>query len=124
MQDRETIQAPATDSPWFWFGIFLSGALVALTLTVPKYQWRQPQIERIYQARERSGMTISSHDGPQPLSTTGNPLITLKPLMWMLFFVIMVSTAVFWIQWWGQRRHRWSRVASDEKATQTPSPPN
>lgn len=85
-----------TDSPWLWLAIFLVGGIVALFLTAPKYSWRQPQIEREYQARERSGTTISAHDGPAPLSQTGNPMLTLRPLLNMLAIALVICTLAFW----------------------------
>ena len=88
---------PPTDSPWFWLVIFLVGGIVALFLTAPKYSWRQPQLERQYQARERQGVTISTHEGPQPLSQTGNPMLTLRPLVRMLAIALILSTIVFWV---------------------------
>ena len=88
--------ASPTDSPWLWLAIFLVGGIVALFLTAPKYSWRQPQIERAYQARERSGVTISAHDGPAPLSQPGNPMLTLRPLVAMLLIALAICTLAFW----------------------------
>jgi hypothetical protein len=88
--------ATGTDSPWLWLAVFLVGGIVALFLTAPKYSWRQPQIEREYQARERAGVAISAHDGPAPLSRSGNPMFTLRPLLWLLLVALMISTLAFW----------------------------
>lgn len=87
-----------TDSAWFWLAFFLVGAIVALFLTAPKYSWRQPQIEREYQARERSGLAISPPEGPTPLSQTGSPMLTLRPLLVIFTLALIVSTLVFWIR--------------------------
>ena len=94
--DSESPQAP-TDSPWLWLAIFLVGAVVALFLTAPKYSWRQPQLEREYQARERQGLTIPAHDGPQPLSQSGDPMLTLRPLLRFFVIALVVSSVVFWV---------------------------
>ncbi|HEY6565225.1 MAG TPA: hypothetical protein VIY86_12045, partial [Pirellulaceae bacterium] len=75
---------PVTDSPWLWLGVFLMGAMLALVLSQPKFQWRQPQIERQFQARERSGQAVSQGGGPRELSQTGNPMISLRPLLLLI----------------------------------------
>ena len=91
-----TQRVAATDSPWFWLSIFILGALLALLLTAPKYSWRQPQIERQFQARERSGQAVSRYEGYSPLSTPGNALLTLQPLFAFFTIALFASTIVFW----------------------------
>jgi hypothetical protein len=93
---------PLTDSPWFWLIVFTCGGLAALILTLPKYSWRQPQIERQYQAREISGMSVSPADGRQALSQPGNPMLTLQPLFQFLVITLVVYTILFW--WIRKRR--------------------
>lgn len=88
--------ASTTDSPWFWLIVFLCGALVALVLTEPKYRWRQPQLERQYQAREISGQTVAPASGRRPLSTTGHPQLTLRPLMIFLVVTLAFVTMLYW----------------------------
>ena len=86
--------------------MFVSGALIALVLAAPKYSWRQPQIERQFQARERSGRTISARGGPQPLSTTNRPLLSLRPLAILLTAVFVVAGVTFWLVRWKQVKKR------------------
>ena len=103
-------QSP-TDSPWFWLNIFVVGALAALMLTAPKYNWRQPQIERQFQARERSGHAVSAHGGYSPLSTTNNSMLTLRPFFIFFTGALVLLTIVFW----GQRIFKMqSRRSADE----------
>ncbi len=97
MQNETKQPEPLTDSPWFWLIVFLCGGLAALVLTVPKYSWRQPQIERQYQAREISGQTVSPADGRQPLSTTGNPMLTLRPLFALFAAALIISMILYWL---------------------------
>lgn len=87
-----------TDSPLFWLPVFLVGALVALVLTVPKYSWRQPQLERINQARELSGHAVSATGGPGHLPATGEARLTLRPLF--LFFGSALFLCTFGYWWW------------------------
>ncbi len=94
----------ATDSPWFWLGIFLTGALVALVLTEPKFRWRQPQLERQFQARERSGQAVSAYGGPRELSQTGQMMLTLRPLVYFLVALLAGSTISFWFARWHRAR--------------------
>lgn len=94
----EQTTSRVTDSPLFWLPIFLVGALVALLLTGPKYSWRQPQIERQFQARERSGQAVSAAGGYSPLSTENNAMLTLRPLVWLFTVLLLVATALFWLR--------------------------
>ncbi len=95
-----------TDSIWFWIPIFIVGALVALLLTQPKYSWRQPQIERQFQARERAGQSVSAHGGYAPLSTPGNSMLTLRPLLIFFSLVLFVLTLCFWLNRLARLQHR------------------
>ena len=95
--------APATDSPWFWLSMFLCFALVVLTTVGPKYLARQPQIERQYQARERSGQAVTSAEGPQPLSQPDRLIIPLRPLQWLLAALLVLATVGFWYDRWRRR---------------------
>ena len=95
--DEPAASTPVTDSPWFWLVVFLCGALVALVLAGPKFSWRQPQIERQYQARQNAGQTVSTAEADRPLSTPGNPMLTLRPLLVGLVVALVISTILFWI---------------------------
>jgi hypothetical protein len=86
------------DSPWLWFGIFGIGAILALFLTMPKFSWRQPQIERQFQARERAGQAISATGGPREISRDGHSMITLRPLVYLLASLIFLASCVFWLR--------------------------
>lgn len=103
-ESRSPQSGRATDSPWFWLGIFLAGALVALMLTEPKFRWRQPQLERQFQARERSGQAVSAYGGPRELSQTGQTMLTLRPLIYFLTALLAGSTLSFWIARWHRVR--------------------
>jgi len=87
-----------TDSPLFWLPVFLVGALLALLLTSPKYSWRQPQIERTYQARELSGHAVSASGGPGEISHSGEAKLTLRPLFLFFGVALFLTTVGFW--WW------------------------
>ena len=89
------------DSPWFWASLFCAAALVALVLADSKFRDRQSQIERQFQARERSGRTVSAQGGPAPLSTPGRSMITLRPLLLVLGVLLLVTWSV-WL--WDRRR--------------------
>jgi hypothetical protein len=86
-----------TDSPWFWLILFLCGGLIALALTGPKYSWRQPQLERQYQAREISGQSVSPAEGRQPLSQPGQPMLSLRPLTLLFAAALCVSMILYWL---------------------------
>ncbi len=98
-QHAEPVRPRSSDSPWFWASLFLTFALLALVVAGPKFRWRQPQIERQFQARERSGLSVSTRGGPGPLSTTGKPMLSLRPL----FVVLGLLLAVTWSVWLWQR---------------------
>lgn len=97
MNDQPPTREPVTDSPWFWLLLFLCGALIALMLTGPKFSWRQPQIERQYQAREIAGQTVAAAEKDRPLSTPGHPMLSLRPLTLALAAALVVSTILFWM---------------------------
>ena len=83
------------DSPWLWIAIFVCGALTALTLMSSKFQRRQLQLERQYEARQAAGQSVRDKDAGQ-LTQSGQLIITLKPLFYFLVFVLLVLTIVFW----------------------------
>jgi hypothetical protein len=87
------------DSPWFWASMFLTAALLALVLAGPKFSWRQPQIERQYQARQRSGHSVLPEKEPTPYSQSGRPMISLGPLYLVLSLLLLVT----WSVWMWQR---------------------
>jgi hypothetical protein len=104
-----------TDSPWFWLGLFLSGALVALLLTYPKYSWRQVQLEKQYQARVNSGYATEifpseESKGPAQLSKQ-NLRIPLRPLVYTLAAGVLLVSTLFW--WTQRQRGKWQGNVKD-----------
>jgi ABC-type uncharacterized transport system permease subunit len=85
----------ATDSPWLWIAIFLCGALIALALMMPKFQRRQLQLERQYEARQAAGQSIRDEDASET-TQSGELIITLTPLVYLLALLVFVTTIVFW----------------------------
>lgn len=109
-------QAKPTDSAWFWASVFLCGAAVALLLSEPKYSWRQPQIERQYQARQRSGVTIAAPDDPTELSQTGKPtIVSLRPLKIGIVLAILITSIWFWT-WRALSWRAWQRRTSSAES--------
>ncbi len=95
----------ATDSPWLWIAIFLSGALIALALMMPKFQRRQLQLERQYEARQAAGQSIRDEDASEA-TQSGQLIITLRPLFYLLALLVFTTTIVFWS---GRIRRRFRR---------------
>lgn len=89
------------DSPWLWIALFVCGALIALTLITSKFQQRQYQLERQYEARQAAGQSVRDEDASQA-TQSGQLVITLKPLFYFLVLVLLVLTIVFWS---GRIRH-------------------
>ncbi|MDX1945478.1 MAG: hypothetical protein SFU86_08715 [Pirellulaceae bacterium] len=100
-----------TDSPWFWAYLFGTAALVALALAGPKFAARQAQIEREFQGRERAAQNLGGQEPSLPMSTTGQTLITLRPLF---IGMAILTTAAWCLYWWSWRR---SQPATSEPAT-------
>ena len=90
-----------TESPWLWVAIFAGGAIVSLLLATPKYQWRQPQLERQFLARQRGGQTVARRE--QPSGELGRPMISLRPLILGLTGVILLLSCLFWLGKWFRR---------------------
>jgi hypothetical protein len=86
------------ESPWLWLAVFLSAAILSLTIISPRFEERQPQIERQYQARERSGYAVSAHQEPEELSQGGRLMIPLRPLQLLLVAGLLVCAMIFWVQ--------------------------
>jgi hypothetical protein len=93
------VSQKSSESPWFWASVFLTGALLALCLAGPRFGWRQAQIERQYQARQRSGHAIVPGGNPTPYSQSGRPQVSLGPLYWVLSLALLLS----WSMWIWQR---------------------
>jgi len=94
----------AFESPWFWLAVFLAGALVSLTIVAPRFAARQPQIERQYHARERSGYAVPSANTESASSSSERLMIPLRPLQLLLSVALLASAAIFWIQRFRHRR--------------------
>ena len=87
------------ESIWFWASLFSMSALVALVLMEPKFQARQPQLERKFQARQ-----FVAENNPSPTEvdeepSVDPPRITLRPL----YVVMTVLLAFTWGMWLRQR---------------------
>jgi hypothetical protein len=98
------------DSPWLWLAVFTFGAIVALVLMVPKFEGRQAQLERQYEARQAAGQSIRN-DNNRPASD-GELIITLKPLFSFFVCLLFALTVLFWIG----RFRRQRRDSSDDGA--------
>jgi hypothetical protein len=97
-----------TDSPWFWVLAFSLMALLALAVISGKYDRRQANIERQYQARERVAEKITAENNPadparidnpearRPYATPGDKLIPLWPLAILLSLIAMVAAVVLY----------------------------
>ena len=96
------------DSPWLWIAVFVCGALIALTLITPKFQRRQLQLERQYEARQAAGQSVRGEDAGRA-TLSGRLIITLKPLFYLLVLALLVLTIVFWS---GRIRHYLSSSAA------------
>jgi hypothetical protein len=90
---------PLSESPWFWAYLFATAALVALFLAGPKYERRQPQLERQFSARQRAGQVVVGPDGAVPLSTRERLIISLRPM----YVVLGVLLLAAWLGLWYQR---------------------
>ena len=100
--------ANPADSPWFWAAVFVVGALLALVLARPKFQGRQEQIERQFQARERAGQTLPPSGGVVP-RREGQTFLTLQPLLLFFSAALAGLTAWYWYQ-------RWATQSKDQRA--------
>ena len=121
VQTKANHEPPLTDSPWFWAYLFCTGGLVALFLMSPRYNERQPQIERQMSARQAGGQAVSGESGPVRGSTDGDVLISLRPLYGIL--AILLSGA--WFGLWYQRfRVRRGSASQKLRSNQTSHPDN
>ena len=95
-------RSPVTDSPWFWFYLFCTAALVALVLMRSKYGARQAQIEQQFQGRQHAGQTSSP---PATATTFSNERRTVIQLD-ALFLLMAVGVAIGWFSFCWQRMRR------------------
>ncbi|MCH2129597.1 MAG: hypothetical protein MK179_10660 [Pirellulaceae bacterium] len=93
-----------TESPWFWICLFSSGGIVALVLGTERISFRQAQIEREYRARQLSGTTILDEGTEQPLPQPFLTRITMRPLLFGLGIVALLSWTILWWQRWQSSR--------------------
>jgi hypothetical protein len=96
-------KSPLTDSPWLWVLLFSLMGLITLAVFGHKYDRRQANIERNYQARSRVAERLTAENNPQavpriddveaqrPYATPGNKLIPLWPLGLLLGIVSVVA---------------------------------
>lgn len=102
----------ATDSPWLWIGVFLFGALITLMLMAPKFQRRQLQLERQYEARQAAGQSVPDEDSREA-TRSGQLIITLTPLFYFLVVLVLLMTILFWCSRIRQRLRRGAMSGSD-----------
>jgi len=89
-------RTPITDSPWFWVYLFGTAALIALALLTPKYGFRQAQIEREFQGRQRAAQNLNGQQPSIALSSPERTLISLRALYFGLAAITMAAWFVFW----------------------------
>lgn len=102
-----------TDSPWLWVLLFSLFALAMVVVMSRKYDLRQANIERNYQARERVAEKITAENNPTDIerlknlearpayAAPGNRLIKLWPLAILLGLLSMVSAVMLFRVWIG-----------------------
>jgi hypothetical protein len=93
-----------TDSPWYWVYLFSTAGLIALILVGPKFAFRQSQIERSAQGRQRAAQNMSGSEPTTQMSTVESTHIVLRPL----YFVLGGILACAWLNlsWRHFRRRR------------------
>ena len=104
------------DSPLLWLGLFTFAALIALVLMSNKFEGRQTQLERQYEARQQAGQSISS-EADRSTTQSGRLIITLKPLFTFFVFLLFALTAAFWIGRFRRRHQDSQQVSSQNGAT-------
>lgn len=105
-----------SDSPWFWAYLFGVGALGAILLAGPKYSVRQAHIEREYQGRTRAAQNLNGQEPSLPMSTPGQTLIGLKPLV----VVLGVATVGAWLVYWRSSRLAATGPVAENRSTPGP----
>lgn len=100
MMDGASQEKPGlAESPWFWISLFCMGALLALILMQSKYAWRQPELERQYQARQESGHSVTGRLEVVDRHAQGQTVVSLRPLTIAASLGLLVS----WMMWLRQR---------------------
>jgi hypothetical protein len=96
-------RSPVTDSPWLWLLLFSLFGLIVLAVMSRKYDRRQANIERNYQARSRvaerltaennsqSAKRIAEAEAPRAYAAPGDKLIPLWPLAILLGLISAVA---------------------------------
>lgn len=95
-----------SDTPWFWVYVFATAALAALLLIGPKYQQRQPQLERQYRARVASRQTTEVPGAIAATQSPANPFIRLSPLTSLLAVVAVSFGGYLAVQLWHRQKER------------------
>ncbi len=101
-------QVSITDSPWFWVLAFSLMGLLALAVIGGKYNRRQANIERQYQARERVAEKLAAENNPaaaeridhpnahRAYATPGEGLIPIWPLAALLGLILFVAATMLY----------------------------
>src|SRR5690606_35529092 len=96
MNAPEPARRSLLDSPWYWAYVFVAAALAALFLMRPRFDARQAQIERNYQARHRSVQVRVGERPRTPMSEEGRTSIQLWPLFLVLSLLLVTTGIGVW----------------------------
>ncbi|HUY92667.1 MAG TPA: hypothetical protein VMV10_28260 [Pirellulales bacterium] len=94
---------PLSDSPLFWLLLFGGMALAMAAVIQPKFAQREARLERMYHSRqlasERSASKASGAESEAvppasatPAYQTGEPIVTLRSLMFLLAAVLLAAS--------------------------------
>lgn len=100
MTTSSTPPKPLADSPLFWLLLFASAALVMLAVVQPKFAQREARLERMYHSRGRAAERTQASAARQPSDprefeaeeyVPAEPIVTLRPLMFLLSGVVFAA---------------------------------
>jgi hypothetical protein len=85
-----------TDSPWFWVTLFCLAGLAVLLVARGQVDQRQTRIERQTQGRQRAAEMAATGETQTEMSTPGNTVVTIEPLIVLLVLGALVAGGMFW----------------------------
>ena len=97
----DTSRGAVSDSPLFWIFLFSAMGMMALWASVPKYTWRQTQIEQQYHGatemqRREAGLPATEIE----VTPDERPmLITLRPLFIVTAGIAIVAAGALALQY-------------------------
>ncbi|HEV7221104.1 MAG TPA: hypothetical protein VGN42_00285 [Pirellulales bacterium] len=112
MTTSSTPPKPLADSPLFWLLLFGSAALVMLAVVQPKFAQREARLERMYHSRQLAAQAAKTGAARRPSDPSdfeadeyapAEPIVTLRPLMFLLSGVVLAA----WIALAVLRRRQW-----------------